>query len=71
MNYIIYLGIAVNIIGALFLMYWSIKYYSYFRESRGMTVKLFNLRKGWQVKRAWGWGLMIGGGVISFLAAAL
>ncbi len=67
MDFVIYLGIAVNIIGALLLMTYAVKYYRSFKEAEKMPERTKDVKAQWLRKRALGFGLMIGGVVIAII----
>lgn len=71
MDFVIYLGIAVNIIGALLLMTYAIKYYRSLKEAEKMPERTKDVRAQWLRKRALGFGLMIGGAVIAIIGCYL
>lgn len=71
MNSIIYIGIAINIIGALFLMIFAIRYYQAFRQSERLTAIMNVLKAQWARKRLIGFGLMIGGAIIAVIGCYL
>lgn len=61
MDLIIYTGIAINIIGAIFLGYNALRYSMLFKNAERLTVKMNSHKAQWGRKRAIGFGLMIGG----------
>lgn len=71
MDFIIYLGIAINIIGAILLMTYAFKYYRTFKEAEKMPERMKDVRAQWSRKRALGFGLMIGGCVIAIIGCYL
>lgn len=71
MDSVIYIGIAVNIIGALLLMIYAIRYYQSFRQAERLTVKIDELKARWQRKRLLCFGLMIGGCIIAVIGCNL
>ena len=71
MDTVIYIGIAINIIGALLLMVYGIRYFQAFRQADRLTVKMDDLKAQWQQKRLIGFGLMIGGCIIALIGCYL
>jgi len=71
MNILIYIGLAVNIIGALALMVYAIRYYHAFKQAERLTVKMQELRAQWGKKRALGFGLMIAGLIIAIIGCVV
>lgn len=67
MDFIIYLGIAVNIIGAILLMIYAARYHRSFKEAEKMPMRMTELKAQWLRKRVLGFGLMIGGCVIAII----
>ena len=71
MDIIIYIGIAVNIIGALLLMFYAFRYYGAGKSAGRLSIKVNDLKARWQKKRALGFGLMIGGLSITIIGCYL
>lgn len=71
MDFVIYLGIAINIIGAVLLMIYAMKYYRTFKEAEKMPERTKDAKAQWLRKRALGFGLMIGGAVITIIGCYL
>lgn len=46
-----YLGLGVNIIGALLLAYFAIRYYLDTRKAKNMSISMAVHREGWSYKR--------------------
>lgn len=67
MDIIIYIGVAINIIGALLLMFYAFRYYSAFKSAGRLSIKANDLKIRWQKKRALGFGLMIGGLLVAII----
>lgn len=67
MDIIIYIGIGINIIGALLLMIYAAVYHNAFKDAQRLTVKKDHLRAQWLTRRAIGFGLMIGGAIIAII----
>lgn len=64
---LIYGGIGINVVGALFLMAYAIKYAYAFYKSKNKPIQTEAMRPMWAEKRAIGFGLMILGSVIAIL----
>lgn len=71
MDFVIYLGIAVNIIGAILLMIYAVRYFRAFKEAERMPERMKDVRARWLKKRMLGFGLMIGGAVIAVIGCYL
>lgn len=71
MDSIIYTGIAINIIGAIFLGYNAMRYSMLFKNAERLTVRMNSLKAQWGRKRAIGFGLMIGGLVIAIVGCLI
>lgn len=65
---IFFTGIAVNIVGAIMLAAYALKYCFAFKEAKQMPVRMDELKAQWLSKRRWRFGLMIGGSIISCLS---
>ena len=70
-NILIYGGLGINIIGALFLMAYAIKYAYAFRKSKNDSIRLNALKTDWAKKRAVGFGLIIFGTLIAMLGCSI
>lgn len=71
METLIYIGIGINIIGDLILMFYAIKYWSAFKSNARLTPRMNELKAQWGRKRALGYGLIIGGILIALLGCFL
>lgn len=71
MDLIIYIGIAINIIGALLLMFYAFRYYNAFKIAGRLSIKVNDLKDRWKKKRAIAFGLMIGGLLIAIIGCYL
>ena len=63
-NILIYGGIGLNIVGAIFLMAYAMKYFYAFRQAENQPIKKNEMMPDWRKKRAIGFGLMILGAII-------
>lgn len=63
-NILIYGGIGVNVVGAIFLMAYAMKYHYAFRQTENQPIKKQEMMPEWRKKRAIGFGLMILGAII-------
>lgn len=68
---VIIAGIAINAIGAIVLLIYAIKYYKAFKDAKRLTVKLNHLKAEWLKKRCIGFGLIIGGSIITLVGCYL
>ncbi len=68
---LVYIGVAVNIIGALVLLIYAIRYFHAFRQAERLTVKMDALKAQWRRKRLTGFGLMIGGLILAIIGCYL
>lgn len=66
-----YFGIAVNIIGALLIIFFGIRYYVTYREIKNLKPKVDELQMKWAKQRIIGFTTMIGGALLILLAALL
>ncbi|MDE6288048.1 MAG: hypothetical protein K2M00_04605 [Muribaculaceae bacterium] len=64
-NLLIYGGIAINILGAVLLMIFAVKYYLTYRQVKNMPMRVDELRSRWYRQRTLGFGLLIGGTLIA------
>ena len=67
----IYGGIAINIIGAIFLMAYAIKYAYAFHLAKNQNVRFDDLKAAWGKKRIIGFGLVILGTVIAVIGCVI
>lgn len=70
-NILIYGGLGINIIGALFLMAYAMKYAYAFKKSKNNSIRLNALKPDWTKKRSIGFGLMILGTLIAILGCSI
>lgn len=70
-NILIYGGLGINIIGALFLMAYAIKYAYAFQKSKNDSIRLNALKPEWAKKRGIGFGLIIFGTLIAILGCSI
>lgn len=68
---LIYTGVAINIIGALYLMAYGMKYAYAFYKARNKPAMTDSMKPTWTKKRAIGLALMIGGGLIAILGCII
>ena len=66
-NVLIYGGIAINVLGALIVLVYAIKYYLVYRQVKRMPQRVEELRSKWYVQRKWGWGNLLSGTIISLI----
>lgn len=71
MEALIWIGIAVNVVGALYLMGFAVKYFFLYRSARNMPQKFAEYRARMAQKRMIGLGLMFGGAIIAIIGATL
>lgn len=71
MDAVIYAGIGINILGALFVMFYAIRYWSLFKQNERLSPKMDELKAEWRQKRAIGFGLIIGGSLIALIGCFL
>lgn len=64
-NILIYGGLAINILGAVLLAIFAVKYYLTYRQIKNMPMRVDELRSRWNRQRAWGFGLLLGGTLIA------
>lgn len=67
MNIVIYAGLAIDIIGAILLMIWSMKYRNAFKSAERMPMVKEELKAQWLKKRAIGFGMIIAGAIITVI----
>ena len=68
---LIYGGIGINIVGAIFLMAYAFKYGYAFRQARKQQMRMDELKSAWAKKRAIGFGLMIGGCIVAIIGCLM
>lgn len=68
---LIFVGLGVNIVGAIFLMAYAVKYTYAFHKSKNSPIQTEALKPGWQKKRAIGWGLIILGILLAFVGCII
>ena len=64
---LIYGGIGINIIGAIFLLAYAMKYFYAFHKSKNNPIQTEIIKPEWAKKRTIGFGLIILGGIIVIL----
>ncbi len=64
---LIYGGIGINIIGALYLMAYAMKYTYAFYKARKQPIETSAMKPSWGKKKAIGFGLMIIGLIIAII----
>lgn len=67
MDIVIYAGLAIDIIGAILLMIWSMKYRNEFKSAERMPMVKEELKAEWLKKRAIGFGIIIAGTIITVI----
>ena len=67
MDIVIYAGLAIDIIGAILLMIWSMKYRNTFKSAERMPMVKEELKAEWLKKRAIGFGMIIAGTIITVI----
>lgn len=70
-NVLIFGGIGINIVGALFLMAYSMKYTYAFHKSKNDPIHTEAMKPKWAKKRAIGYGLMIFGLITAILGCVI
>lgn len=68
---LIFGGIGINIIGALFLMAYAMKYGYAFHKAKGKPILIESMKPKWAKKRAIGFGLMILGCLIAIVGCVI
>lgn len=68
---LIFGGIGINVVGALFLMAYSIKYIYAFHKAKDDPIITEALKPRWAKKRALGFGLMILGSLIALIGCII
>ena len=71
MKTIFFIGIGVNVAGAILLAAYAIKYYLASKEAARMPMRMAELRSQWFVRRRRAFGMMIGGAIITYLATLI
>lgn len=71
MEWLIFTGIGVNILGALYLVVQGIRYWHLFARNRQLTTRMEELKIQWSFKRSVGYGTMIGGAVTALVGCLL
>lgn len=71
MDIVIYAGIAINIIGALLMMIFTIKYQMNLKDVGNMSEKRKDLRYRWMKKKSICFGIMIGGTIIAIIGCLI
>lgn len=67
MDIVIYAGLAIDIIGAILLMIWSMQYRNAFKSAERMPMVKDELKAQWLKKRAIGFGMIIAGTIITVI----
>lgn len=67
MQFIFYLGIAVNIVGAILLIVYAVKYYNALKTSDKLSVKTDELRSQMRYRRRISIGIMMLGWIIAMI----
>ena len=67
MDIVIYAGLAIDIIGAILLMIWSMKCRNAFKSAARMPMVKEELKAEWLKKRAIGFGMIIAGTIITVI----
>lgn len=68
---LIYGGIGINVVGALFLMAYAIKYAYAFHNSKNEPIQTEVMKPKWAKKRSIGFGLIILGCILAFLGCII
>lgn len=68
---LIYGGIGINIVGAIFLMAYAIKYAYAFKKSSGNEIETNALKPEWAKMRAIGFGMIILGSILALIGCYL
>lgn len=68
---LIFGGIGVNVVGALVLLAYAMKYAYAFRKFRNDPIRTEAMKPKWAVRRAIGFGLMILGSLIAILGCTI
>ena len=66
-DFFIYGGIGINIIGALFLMAYAMKYAYAFHKSKNEPIQTEVMKQEWAKKRSIGFGIIILGCIFAFI----
>lgn len=67
MDIVIYAGLAIDIIGAILLMIWSMQYRNAFKSAERMPMVKEELKAEWLKKRTIGFGMIIAGTIITVI----
>ena len=67
MDIVIYAGLAIDIIGAILQMIWSMQYHNAFKSAERMPMVKEELKAQWLKKRAIGFGMIIAGAIITVI----
>ena len=68
---LIYGGIGINVVGALFLMAYAMKYAYAFHKSKNDPILSEDMKTKWAKKRTIGFGLIILGCIIAFIGCII
>lgn len=68
---LIYGGIGINVVGALFLMAYAMKYAYAFNKSRNEPIRTEAMKPKWAKKKAIGYGLIFLGLIITILGCVI
>lgn len=71
MNSVIYIGLAINVIGALLLLAFALKYHFATKEAERMPARMEELKTGWRKKRRIAFGFLQVGLIIAFIGCLL
>lgn len=69
MEFLIYVGVAVNVVGALMLLAFGIRYMMAIRRAERMPIREAQLKADWGRWHNIGFGLIIGGASLACIAA--
>lgn len=70
-NVLIFGGLGLNVVGALYLMAYSMKYGYAFHKTRNQPIETNSLKPAWRKRRGVGFGLMIVGLIIAMIGCVL
>lgn len=68
---LIYGGLGINVIGALYLMAYAIKYTYAFHKAKQQPIETSAMKSSWRKKRAIGFGVLILGAIIAYIGCIL
>ncbi|MBO4942168.1 MAG: hypothetical protein J6C95_01920 [Muribaculaceae bacterium] len=71
MDILIVIGLLINVVGAVALMIYSIRYYHAFKQAGRLSVRMEYLKSQWAKKRTIGFGLMIGGLIVAIIGCVV